>query len=246
MYRFYFFIALFIYTQIAIAQSGVIEFNRKENWVNILTKMPFLSQEEKEREILTSSKWQNEFKGEPYLYTFNEKGSTYQVKETDDNHGYQWKRDNEVFIRDFEQAKTKDNRFLLGKKYLIEENIPRIKWKMLNEMKEVAGYICMKAETRDTVNNIVVHAWYTDKIPHGGGPEGYGGLPGMILALDFNTDDVHIYATKVDLKSEVGELPIPKKMKGKKISYTAFYSLKKKYIRQSIEGKRNPYWNIRY
>lgn len=246
MYRFYFFIALFISTQIVIAQSGVIEFNRKENWINILTKMPFLSQEEKEREILTSSKWQNEYKGEPYMYTFSEKGSTYLVKETDDNHGYQWKRDNEVFIRNFEQSKIRDNRFLLGKKYLIEEDIPRIKWKMLNEMKEVAGYVCMKAETRDTVNNIIVHAWYTDKIPHRGGPEGYGGLPGMILALDFNTDDVYIYATKVELKSEVAELPIPKKMKGKKISYAAFYSLKKKYIRQSIEGKRNPYWNIRY
>ncbi|HRQ29659.1 MAG TPA: GLPGLI family protein [Saprospiraceae bacterium] len=246
MYRNYLFIALFISTQMANAQSGVIEFNRKENWINILTKMPFLSQEEKEREILTSSKWQNEYKGEPYIYTFSEKGSTYLVKETDDNHGFQWKRDNEVFIRDFEQSKTNDIRFLSGKKYLIEEDIPRIKWKMLNEMKEVAGYVCMKAETRDTVNNIVVHAWYTDKIQQNGGPEGYGGLPGMILGLDFNNDDVLIYATKVDLKSEAIDLPVPKKMKGKKISYTTFNSLKKKFIRQSIEGKRNPYWNIRY
>jgi hypothetical protein len=38
-------------------QEGTITFNRKYHWVNIVTKMPFLSQEEKDRIKLT---WGNE------------------------------------------------------------------------------------------------------------------------------------------------------------------------------------------
>jgi GLPGLI family protein len=78
-------------------------------------------------------------------------------------------------------------------------NIPKYKWKILNELKDIEGYVCMKAETKDTVNNVVIHAWFTDKIPVMSGPEGFSGLPGMILALDFNDDDVNIVATKVDM-----------------------------------------------
>lgn len=104
----------------------------------------------------------------------------------------------------------------------------------------------MKAETRDTVNNVVVHAWFTDKIPYFTGPEGYHGLPGMILLLEFNQNDVVIEATKVEWMPEDFELKEIKKIKGKKVNYQKFNTLKKKHIQNYLDKKYNPYWWVRY
>ena len=227
-------------------QEGTITFNRKYHWVNIVSKMPYLSLEEKDRIKLS---WGNdsENKGEDFILTFNKEGSTYIRKEKTENYGYSWDEEEDIFIRDQKSKKTKDIRILLGKKYIIEDDIPKLKWKILNELKDIEGYVCMKAETKDTVNNVVIHAWFTDKIPVMSGPEGFSGLPGMILALDFNDDDVNIVVTKVDMAPQKPVvLPIPKKIKGKSILYAEFYSRKKKHINLSVQGRRNPYWDVRY
>ena len=241
---------LFLLTNTLVSgQEGTITFNRKYHWVNIVSKMPYLSLEEKDRIKLT---WGNdsENKGEDFILTFNKEGSTYIRKEKTENYGYSWDEEEDIFIRDYIGKKTKDIRILLGKKYIIEDDIPKLKWKILNELKDIEGYVCMKAETKDTVNNVVIHAWFTDKIPVMSGPEGFSGLPGMILALDFNDDDVNIVATKVDMAPQKPQkpvvLPIPKKIKGKSILYAEFYSRKKKHINLSVQGRRNPYWDVRY
>jgi GLPGLI family protein len=228
-----------------IGQSGTITYNKKYKWVNIMSKMPFLNQEEKDRIMLTWGK-SSENKGTDYLLTFNDQGSVYKIKEKDENFGYSWTEDEDVFIRDFETRTTQDLRELLGKLYLIEGEIPRQKWKILNELKDIEGYVCMKAETIDTVNNITITAWFTDKIKVLSGPEGMGGLPGLILALDYNDDDISIVVTKIELTEDTLPLPKPKKIKGKKLDYTEYNSKKKRHIRQSIEGRRNPYWDLRY
>lgn len=226
-------------------QQGTIVFNRKENWINITSKLPYLSLEEKDRIKLTWGKNKDD-KGDDYLYTFNGKGNMYQEMEKKENYGYYWDSESDIVVRDLETKKTKDIKILLGSQYVVEDDIPRIKWKILNEIKEIAGYLCMKAETYDTVNQVVVHAWFTDKIPYFGGPEGFSGLPGMILAIEFNTDDVQIIATKVSLTEEPPVLPLPKKFKGKKVSISEFNQKKKKHIILSKEGRRNPYWDVRY
>ncbi|HLO55858.1 MAG TPA: GLPGLI family protein [Saprospiraceae bacterium] len=226
------------------SQSGKITFNRKVNWLNIIKKLPYLSQEEKDRTMLVWGKDTN--KGQDYILTYVDSMSIYLEKESDENFGYNWSDDPDIILRNHSAKSTKDIRFLLGKKYLIEDDMPRYKWKILNELKDVAGYVCMKAETRDTVNNIVVEAWFTDKIPFRGGPEGFSGLPGMILALDMNIDDVNIVATKVELSETPIVLPIPKKMKGKATTYQDYNEKKMKHIKLSVEGKRNPYWDVPY
>ncbi|MBK8547748.1 MAG: GLPGLI family protein [Saprospiraceae bacterium] len=241
-------LAIFIMVFVVLnsyGQGGIITYNKKYYWVNIASKMPFLSVEERDRIRLTWGTDEN-YKGEEYLLTFNNAGSVYSMKEKEENYGYSWGEDEDVFIRNFETRTTNDRRELLGKLYLIEEEIPRFKWKILNELKEVAGYVCMKAETRDTVYDIVITAWFTDKIQLSGGPEGFGGLPGAILELNYNNDDIHIVASKVEFKDEAIKLPIPKKLKGKKLSYQEYNSKKKKHITLSIAGRRNPYWDIRY
>jgi len=148
--------------------------------------------------------------------------------------------------RNYKKGEIYDWIETLGKKYIIKDEVPEIKWKILNEIKEIQGYLCMKAETNDTIKNQTIYAWYTDAIPFNGGPEGYGGLPGLILELDINEGDAVITASKVDLNLPDEKLPIPKKIKGKEIDSATYHQMTRKYIQESIDGKRNPYWRIRY
>jgi GLPGLI family protein len=245
MFRLFFSVALIMITFCSFGQ-GTIIFNKKYHWVNIYTKMPYLSVEEKDRMTMAWGK-ETDNKGENYKLTFTKDSSTYIIMEKEDNFGYSWEDgEDDLFIRDLKSKKTKDVRNLFGKNLLLEDDTPKYKWKILNELKDVAGYVCMKAETIDTVNNIPITAWFTDKLPISTGPEGFSGLPGMILALDYNTDDINIVATRVEVSTEKVRLPIPKKIKGKKMSYADYNAKKKKHIQLSITGRRNPYWEIRY
>jgi GLPGLI family protein len=62
-------------------------------------------------------------------------------------------------------------------------------WELINETKEIEGFLCYKAASTKTVVNskgtfqFPVIAWYCPKIPFSYGPNGYGDLPGLILEL---------------------------------------------------------------
>lgn len=226
--------------------SGEIIFNRKIDYIAIMSRLPYLSQEEIDRAKLTWGNWSTENKGEDYLYHFNEEESLYVKKEKEADGNYSWSSEEYVLYRDHKESQLKDFKETLGKKYLVEDEMPKFKWKILNEIKEVAGYLCMKAETYDESKDQVIHAWFTDGIFFSGGPEGYTGLPGMILELNINGADAIITATKVNLSTTESKLPIPKKMKGKKVSISEFDELISGYINNCIEAERNPYWRIRY
>ena len=239
----------FLLNSIVSAQkaSGIIQYDRKANWVKINERLPFLSQEEKDRTRLTWGK-DGEYT-QKYILEFNKRESTYKLNEAaedEDNDGWSWRKSDFLLHRTFDNMKQNDWIEMLGKTYLVQDELKFPKWKILNEIKEVAGYICMKAETRDTIKNQVIHAWFTDAIASQAGPEMMGGLPGIILELDINQGDVIIFATKVELKEMPDPLPLPKKMKGKIINKVQFNDVVKKHIAESIKGKRNPYWAVRY
>ncbi|GLR17119.1 GLPGLI family protein [Portibacter lacus] len=239
-----FLVVIIAFSANAQKKSGTIEFDRKQDWIQIMSKLPYMTQEEIDRSRLTWGK--NEGNGQPFILYFNENESLYTYKEEVSDYGYSWKKDDYVVIRDYENKTIYDKIDFLGRTYILQEDAPRIKWKILNEIKEVAGYLCMKAETVDTVKGTKIHAWFSDEIPVYAGPEGFYGLPGMILGLDFNDGDVIVEATKVTFSDEVVELPIPKKMKGRKLTVAEMNTKAKKYIEESIEGRKNPYWQMRY
>lgn len=225
--------------------SGKIVFERYTYWVNMMSKFSWMSSEDVDREMLTWGKEQGK-NGEKYDFVFNSKGSIYQPQANDDNFGYSWRADAYLISKDRENKMVKNMITLADKDYLVEGDIPKFKWKILNEIKDIAGYLCMKAETIDPIKKTVVHAWFTNQIPIGDGPEGYGGLPGMILGLELNLNDVIIEASSVTLSETDLTLPFPKKMKGKKTTPLEYNNLYSKAMQQSIDRKRNPYWQLRY
>jgi len=235
-----------VFTTTAQTVSGEVTYNRKQDWVKIMTEMPWMTEEQVTRAMLNFGKW-DKGEGTNYILTFNNSKSVYTEKEEEESTGrYQGKKRKFMLHRDYKNEKVLDWIETLDKKFVIKDDLPKTKWKILNEMKEIEGYLCLKAETVDTTKNRTIYAWYTDAITFNGGPEGFGGLPGLILQLDMNDGECTITATNIDLKKEVEKLPIPKKIKGKEVALSEFNTTINKYIAESMEGERNPYWRIRY
>ena len=225
--------------------QGVVTYNRKTDWISIMSKLPYMTQEEIDRNKLTWGKMRDN-RGSNYQLFFKDNKSLYTLKEEKSESGYSWKREKFVLERDHKKKKTNDMIETLGKTFLIEDDMPRYRWKILNEIKEIGGYLCMKAETTDPVKNQVIQAWFTDKIPFYGGPEGFSGLPGLILELNINGGDAIISATQIDLDLAEVNFPDTGKRKGKETTYEKLNELYAKFIKESIEGEKNPYWRIRY
>lgn len=103
---------------------------------------------------------------------------------------------------------------IMGVDYLLDDTIPKLEWKIQQDIRVIAGYECRKAIARfnDTVYAV---AFYTDKILPKGGPEGFTGLPGMILGLAIPRYFTTWFATKVELVAEA-QLDLTAPTKGDK------------------------------
>jgi len=82
---------------------------------------------------------------------------------------------------------------LNGENYLVDEEFPKLNWKIEQETKAIGGYNCQKAETYFKGRNYT--AWFTTDIPFQAGPWKLQGLPGLILeASDSKNEVIFQYA----------------------------------------------------
>jgi len=224
--------------------EGVVYFDYKQYWTKIIKRLTFLSKEEKERSAMT---WKNEdgytqkmklfFSPSQSMYTYN--------NDEIEGAGYSWRKDDYFIHRNFDLDKKTDIIEMLGKVYVVDDSLHIPKWKISNQIKDIAGYICMKATFDDRIRDQKVTAWFAQDIPVGAGPERYFGLPGIILGLDLNDGDVVIEATKVEFKTVTNDLKLPK-TKGKKIKDSEYDTIISNHIKESMKASRNPFWAIRY
>ncbi len=225
-------------------QVSKIEYERKLDWTKIVQSMTFMSKEEKDRMAITWGKRSSD----PVYYSLlvDSVQSIYQIDEEKlTTQDFSWRREKRIIHTNYRNKRKLDNIEILGKAFVFDEDLPRIKWKIMNEIKEVAGYVCMKAVTTDTIKNQVVVAWFTSEIPISIGPDNYYGLPGLILEISKNDGSALITATEVSLKNINKPILIPKK-KGKKITTEKMNALILKHIKESMAAQRNPYWSLEY
>ena len=85
--------------------------------------------------------------------------------------------------------------------------IAAYEWEILNETKEIDGFLCYKAITVKTIKNpsgnfsSPVVAWFCPKLSYSAGPLDFNGLPGLILQVKYRGATYE--ATKINLKSEL-------------------------------------------
>lgn len=230
---------------VAIAQknaAGVIKYEIKHDWIKGLDKVNYFSKEEKDRE---SNTWKNFNEGkEKMVLTFTPNKTYYTYGVSDELQS--WGSNNELIVtRDFENNIILELRETLAKKYIISDSLRAPKWKILNDIKEVAGFICMKASSYDPIQNQTWEAWFSTEIPVSGGPERAMGLPGMILEFIIDDGVKVITATEIIFNADQ-ELPaLPKRQKGKKVVESEMNELIATYLKQQEAMHRMP-WSLRY
>lgn len=122
-----------------------------------------------------------------------------------------------IVYTNFEKDSTVAQKNIFEKTYLVKDSLRKFNWKITEEFRKIAGFNCRRAETI-IMDSVYVIVFYTDAIIADGGPEGFNGLPGMILGVVMPRLNVTYFATKVDnyLANEKEMLP---PTKGDKKSY---------------------------
>ena len=85
---------------------------------------------------------------------------------------------------------------VFGDLFLIRDSVRTINWKITDETREIAGYLCRRANAI-ILDSVYVVAFYTIEIPVAGGPESFSGLPGMILGVVLPHENITWFATSV-------------------------------------------------
>ena len=108
---------------------------------------------------------------------------------------------------------TVDEKKIFEQTYLVKDSVRKIKWKITDETRDIAGYTCRRANGI-YLDSVYVVAFYTTRIPVPGGPESFNGLPGMILGVALPHENIAWFATKVTEGNNAGNsLVAPKKGK---------------------------------
>jgi GLPGLI family protein len=227
--------------------EGTIRYLVSQNWVKKITSLTYLSQQRKDKVAYTNSN--NDWKQYKQLHftptqcKFEE--SEEQAQRNDEN-TYAWRKSAFFLSQNLTKNSQYDVYEQLGKKYIVEDTLPKHRWKILNDIKEVAGHVCMNAYLEDPIRKHKIIAWFAMDMPIPFGPDGYGGLPGMILELDYNDGAVRVSADKITLKKLTTELQFPEKIKGKKVNQAHIDAEVLKHIAEKTKMEEPWFWGIRY
>jgi len=109
---------------------------------------------------------------------------------------------NSTIYMDHDNGIYASQKTIFNATYLVKDSIRKIRWKLTEELRDIAGYNCRRANGI-TQDSLYVVAFYTDQIAISGGPESFTGLPGMILQLALPHEHISWIASKVT----VGPVP---------------------------------------
>ncbi len=98
----------------------------------------------------------------------------------------------------FNEGLVLQQKQIYEEKFLVKDSLLQIEWKILDEIRPIAGFDCRKALGRFN-DSLYVVAFYAEEILAPGGPEGFHGLPGLILGIAFPRINTTWFATKVEL-----------------------------------------------
>jgi GLPGLI family protein len=130
---------------------------------------------------------------------------------------------NDVLYTNLANGKRVEQREVMDKKFIIDDSILALKWKMTGETKNILNHNCMKATTtqissrmtmtmndgkmerKEVSDTSTIIAWFANDIPVSAGPaEFQGQLPGLILEMEVGTRQIFkavSVSPKVDLAS---------------------------------------------
>lgn len=133
---------------------------------------------------------------------------------------------------DFEKNQKLEQIEYMTRFFLVQSEIETVAWKLGSEKKKVLEYICMGATL--SVDDQEIVAWFAPEIPVPLGPSVFGGLPGLILAVERNGETAYL-ATSVKL-SPPAETSMVKPNKGTMVTQEEFEAIQ---VEKDKERKEN-------
>ena len=127
-----------------------------------------------------------------------------------------------------------EQRDFFDKKFLITDVKAKPIWKITGKQEKVLDYVCQQATFQEN-DSVLYTAWFSPQIPVSSGPAGIAELPGMILKLTKNEDELLIEATEV--RAIKLEESIEKPDKGKKVTDAEY----KNIVEQKMKEMREEY-----
>jgi len=148
-----------------------------------------------------------------------------------------------VVLTDFNAKRIKAFKTIFEQKFQVQDSIRVIDWKEKDELRTIAGYKCHKAVGR-ICDTVYVVAFYTEDIVVNGGPEMFGGLPGMIMELAIPRLHTTWTATRIELAPPVAtDFVVPEK--GKKVTEHELYeTVKDSFKSWGKMAPRNIWWSV--
>ncbi|NVJ89569.1 MAG: GLPGLI family protein [Flavobacteriaceae bacterium] len=171
------------------------------------------------------------------------------------------------FSRGHQYKNVKDQKLVqaqefYGKRFLIKDDLYKIKWEMGTETKKIGNYTCYKAkafvpknelewynfswsdisnedkkEENPEDNLIVVEAWYTPQIPVNNGPAEYWGLPGLILEVSSGNTTLLCTEIEINNKEQVAIEAPTKGVEITKLDYNKTIRTKMNEMRTNRMGR---------
>jgi len=223
-------------------ENGVVTYKVTHDWTKKMATCEYISQAERERAAYV---WGDREQFITAELKFNANECRFESKDDDNDKSYRWRKEDYIIYRDREKAETFDVMTLLNKEYVIQDSLVCQQWKIKNDMKEIAGRICMNASFYDSVKGKEVIAWFALDLPIPIGPDRYCGLPGMILEVNEAKGAVVYTATTILLSDEKVEVTKPTvKKKVKNISNNEYIKIVTDYINECKKLQRLYFWNI--
>ena len=121
--------------------------------------------------------------------------------------------------------------------FAVQEPLPKMNWKLLNERKKIGEYDCKNASVE--FRGRTYYAWYSMEIPVSLGPWKFNGLPGLILEVDDLKEIYKWQAKTVSYNSNVSEKELLIKVQNdprfEDISFKDFDAKKLKKVQDKIQ-----------
>jgi GLPGLI family protein len=230
--------SLFFTANLCFAQeSGMVTYAYSRDWVKFWTVCDYIPKAQRDRMAYVwggdeDSKWDRTAE-----LKFN--ADEYRFEYIPDDESGKWRMNDYIVYRDRAQGETFDVLTLLSKDYVIQDSIVSQQWKIKNDIKEVAGRICMNAVTYDSIKGKEIVAWFALDLPIPLGPDKYCGLPGMILEVDEANGAVIFTATSILFTDEKMEIEKPTvKKKRKVITLQEYNNILIKYMNECKKMER--------
>jgi GLPGLI family protein len=121
----------------------------------------------------------------------------------------------------------------MTRRFLITTPTDTTKWQITGSQREILGHKCIEAKLVDSKDGLT--AWFTPEIAIPTGPDSFTGLPGLILALETESKDMIIEATKIEM-GNIDRKDIKKPKKGKKVTNKEFEKIRAEKMKEMEEA----------